>query len=182
MKASIRKINIIKRNDLSPEFIKEAGEGILNAFLNSGLQKKKSFMAYYPINNEAPIIPLLKRLLTDGKELSLPSVNKNDKIDPICFSDFINVTLGKYNIPEPSEGKNVNPDDIEVVLVPGVAFDNLGVRMGYGKGYYDRFLAESDFIKIGACYEFQISDIPLPTESHDIKMDYLLTEKKLYEV
>jgi len=182
MKASIRKINIEKRKRLSPEFIEKAGEGILNTFKKSSFIKKKSYMAYFPINNEAHILPLIKFLLENRKQISLPVIKKDDNIHPTRFYDFNTVTPGKYNIHEPSKGEIVSPEDIEIVFVPGVAFDRLGGRMGYGKGYYDRFLAETDLIKIGVCYEFQVSGHPLPTESHDIEMDYLLTEKNLYEV
>ena len=139
-------------------------------------------MAYFPINNEAHILPIIKFLRENNKQILLPVIKKDGKIHPARFFDFNNVTPGKYNIPEPTEGEIVSVKDIEIVFVPGVTFDRHGGRMGYGKGHYDRFLAETDSIKIGVCYEFQISGKPLPTENHDIEMDYLLTEKDLYEV
>lgn len=182
MKASIRKINISKRNGLSRQYVNMAGEGILNAFMRSNISKHNSYMGYFPVNNEAPMMPVFQFLLAEGKHISLPVINSDDEIYPVGITDFNNMTMGKYNIPIPMNGNAVEVGTIDIVFVPGTAFDINGGRMGYGMGYYDRYLKKSDFLKVGVCYEFQLQRDLLPTENHDINMDYILTERGLYEV
>ncbi|MCK5758140.1 MAG: 5-formyltetrahydrofolate cyclo-ligase [Clostridiales bacterium] len=182
MKNSIRRIYISKREKLSPEFICMTGDAILNVFKTTFLVSFNKFMAYMPIKNEAPLNDITRYLISNGKTVSVPLTNINDLLTPIIFNDFSNTVLGKYNIPEPKEKNPMDPEKIEVVFVPGVVFDKTGHRIGYGKGCYDRFLADGKFIKIGVCYEFQITSTLTEIEEHDVKMDYLLTEKTFYEV
>ena len=182
MKNSLRRIYIKKRKKCSPDFIEKAGEGIAEKFLSSHLLNKKSYMIYYPINNEAPVMNLAKRLFERGKILTFPVTTEDDSIKPAQLIDFSNFSEGKYKIPEPEDKNFINPNQIEIVFVPGVVFDRSGGRAGYGKGCYDRFLERSAAVKIGVCYEFQIHKTQLVMEQHDIRMDYLLTEEGLYEV
>lgn len=88
---------------------------------------------------------------------------------------------GAYGILEPSVVKTADEKDIDVILVPGLAFDRHGGRMGFGKGYYDRLLETSIAVKIGLCYDFQLFDT-IPTESHDVPMDFIITEKEICEI
>ena len=85
------------------------------------------------------------------------------------------MAAGAYGINEPQEGAAVNPCEIDVIIVPGVAFTVHGARMGRGKGYYDRFLSQSGFaaMKVGVCYSEQIVD-DIPTEPHDVMMDAVI--------
>ena len=182
MKDSIRDKNIKKRKALRPRIIKETGERMMLSFLNSELLSFESFMSYYPVNNEAPVIPIIESLLSKGKKVFMPGTCDDDSLEVLAFSGFTDMTVGKYNIPEPAGHVVCNPDDIDVVLVPGVAFDRRGGRIGYGKGCYDKFLEGRNVVKVGICYGFQIMKSGLPGESHDIEMDFLLTEKGLIEV
>ena len=182
MKTFIRKIYIKKRNELSAEFIIKVGESMLETFKNSKLYNKNYFMVYYPIKNEAPINYITEKLLETGKTVALPTTLSDDNLSPVNFTDFKMIVKGKYNIPEPSEKAKLNTENLDVVFVPGVAFDKSGGRVGYGKGCYDRFLSDKNVIKIGVCYEFQILEETIYMDKHDIRMDYLLTEKAIYEV
>ena len=89
------------------------------------------------------------------------------------------VSVGPFNIREPSSNTIIQPFKIDCFLVPGLAFDLSGNRLGYGKGIYDQLLANSSGIKIGVCSENQLLDT-IPIEKHDVPMDYILTEKKLF--
>jgi len=182
MKSILRKIYIEKRMQLSEEFIQIAGEGLLSSFLNSKLYDYKNFMVYFPIKNEAPVNFITEKLLDSGKIVALPSMLPDYDLIPVCFNGSNTIPTGKYKIPEPSDSPILKSEEIEVVLVPGVLFDKSGGRIGYGKGCYDRFLSGSDFIKVGVCYEFQIWDKIIKAELHDIKMNFILTEKNIYEV
>lgn len=182
MKTFLRKIYMQKRMQLSSEFIKMAGESILLNFKKCKLNTYKNFMLYYPIRNETPVNYITEYLLNQGKIVSLPSILPNYDLIPLQFNGSKTSAKGKYEIPEPYDSPETNAEDIEVVLIPGVVFDKSGGRIGYGKGCYDRFLYGKNYIKAGICYEFQILDGNLSLDPHDIKMDYLLTEKDIYEV
>ena len=87
---------------------------------------------------------------------------------------------GAYGILEPKTVRKADENNIDVILVPGLAFDRNGGRMGFGKGYYDRLLESSKAVKIGLCYDFQILE-KIPTESHDVPMNFVITEKEILE-
>jgi len=88
---------------------------------------------------------------------------------------------GAYGILEPKTVRKADENNIDVILVPGLAFDRNGGRMGFGKGYYDRLLESSKAVKIGLCYDFQILE-KIPTESHDVPMNFVITEKEILEI
>jgi small GTP-binding protein len=88
---------------------------------------------------------------------------------------------GAYGILEPKTVRKADENNIDVILVPGLAFDRNGGRMGFGKGYYDRLLESSKAVKIGLCYDFQILE-KIPTEIHDVPMNFVITEKEILEI
>lgn len=182
MRDSIRRNYINKRNRLDEAFIEASSKSFLDVFRNSILDKYSVIMSYMPIKNEAPVNRINNYILETGRTLLVPSTDERNSITPLEIRDFNDLTAGKYNIPEPKVRIKTDPGLIELVLVPGVSFDAAGSRIGYGKGCYDRFLSETAAEKAGICYEFQIFGGELPSEAHDISMDYLLTEKRLYEV
>lgn len=106
------------------------------------------------------------------KKFFLPRVNGvNLEILPY---DETRLELGSFHIEEPTGNDLTDPATIELVVVPGVAFDRQGRRLGRGKGYYDRFLQSSRATKVGVGYEFQLID-EVPSEPHDINMDIVVT-------
>ena len=88
---------------------------------------------------------------------------------------------GAHGIPEPTEIVPISIEEIEIILVPGLAFDKTGARMGFGKGYYDKLLETRKAIKIGICYDFQLLD-KIPSEPHDVPMDIIITEKRVQRI
>lgn len=107
------------------------------------------------------------------KKFYLPRVNGvNLEILPYNESKL---ELGSFHIEEPTGDDIADPMEIELVVVPGVAFDRKGKRVGRGKGFYDRFLKSTAATKIGVGYEFQLID-EVPTEEHDVKMDMVITQ------
>lgn len=108
------------------------------------------------------------------KRFFLPRVNGvNLEILPY---DQSRLELGSFHIEEPKGEDTVDPSEIEVVIVPAVAYDRRGNRLGRGKGFYDRLLAETKATKIGVGYEFQLFD-ELPAEEHDVPMDIVITQQ-----
>lgn len=109
----------------------------------------------------------------DRKKFFLPRVNGvNLELLPY---DESRLEIGSFHIEEPT-GNNLHPvEEIEMIVVPGVAFDRKGIRLGRGRGFYDRLLQNAKAIKVGIGYEFQLVD-DLPSEPHDVPMDMVITE------
>lgn len=107
------------------------------------------------------------------KKFFLPRVN-GVNLDILPY-DESRLELGAFHIEEPVGQDTVNPDEIELVVVPAVAYDRKGNRLGRGKGFYDRLLAETRATKIGVAYEFQMLD-EIPAEPHDVRMDMVITQ------
>ena len=94
------------------------------------------------------------------------------------INDWNDLSTGAYGILEPREIKIALPEDIQVAIIPGIAFDKKGYRIGYGKGYFDRLLPKMNALKIALAFDFQLLD-ELPREKHDVKMDMIITDKRI---
>lgn len=113
------------------------------------------------------------------KHFYLPRVNGvNLEILPY---DKSRLELGAFHIEEPTGDDTVAPEEIELIVVPAVAYDRRGNRLGRGKGFYDRLLCESKATKIGVAYDFQLFD-ELPTEEHDVPVDYVITQTSVITI
>lgn len=137
-------------------------------------------MIYISSFKEPDTHMLLDYIFAHGKKCVVP-VSDTDtfNITPSYIKSADDLKQGAYGIPEP---RIINPaaiSDIDIALIPGIAFDIHGNRTGFGKGYYDRFLSEFKGVKIGVCYDFQIQT-DIPADTHDIKMDFIITEKRIY--
>lgn len=148
-----------------------------NLLKNKGI-KKKIIGGYYPYNYELDIIDLLKVLEKKKYLVSLPRIDKNNKMNFFQWSFNDPLSVNKHGIPEPISKKKVYPD---ILLIPLVAFDNNFNRIGYGGGYYDRYISKIEqvnkVIKIGVGFSFQKIK-KLPINKHDKKLDFVITEKK----
>ena len=140
------------------------------------LLKNKNIGAYFPINYEIDCLEILKQLEKSGHKISLPITKKGNKMDFFEWSFKEPLLIGKIGIPEPYSKKKVYPD---ILLVPLVAFNKYKFRLGYGGGYYDRYIQKIKKIKkiltIGVAFSFQkVSKLPI--NEHDKKLDYIFTE------
>jgi 5-formyltetrahydrofolate cyclo-ligase len=149
---------------------------LINKFF---LKKNITIAGYYPSNHEVDIIKFLEEAYKKNFKIALPVINSSSKM---CFKSWIfkdPLHVSKFGTLEPKKSnKDVLPD---LILVPLVAFDNQLNRIGYGKGYYDRSLKKINKIKkktisVGIAYSFQ-EFIKIPVNKHDVKLDYILTER-----
>lgn len=102
--------------------------------------------------------------------------------DNLEFCRAHNFSLGSFGVLEPAQDSEViSLDEVQGMLIPGLVFNKNGNRLGKGKGFYDRALSNFRGKKVGVCFEFQISEKLIPTEAHDIRMDYLLTDQGLWD-
>ena len=143
-------------------------------FFNVQLNQKNIVGLYWPINYELDTRPLIKLLLLREIKIALPFFKKNMMIFKL-WKNQEPLTFTKYKIYSPSESnRSVFPD---FLVVPCLAFDNLGNRLGYGSGHYDKYLEIHKKTKcVGFSYSFQHFK-SLPNETHDLKLDYIVTEK-----
>lgn len=140
-------------------------------------KESKNILFYLPILGEVNLVQLFI-LYKDEKKFILPRIKKNHLLDLHYINDLTLISKGKYNLSEPQKSlKKARLEDIDLILVPGIAFDSKGHRIGYGKGYYDRLLQKTNSLKIGIAYDFQSLN-KIPSEKHDVTMDYIITEKK----
>ena len=128
---------------------------------------------YLPYNQEVRTVPMLEQAIRDGKKVAVPKVY-GDIMKFIYLEDLTQVEKGYAGIPEPIADEPVAYDETALVLMPGLAFDPQGHRIGYGGGFYDKFLAaEPNHPTLALCYEFQM--LPqLDTEEHDIPVNTVL--------
>lgn len=138
-----------------------------------------TFLSAFKEPDTLEIVRLLKK---SGKRVAVPVTDEKNTTLSLSYIDGTDdLTRGAYGIYEPSVIQTADICDMDAVLVPALAFDRSGGRMGFGKGYYDRLLAGKDCIKVGLCYDFQLLD-KIPTEPHDVAMDYIITDKNILEV
>ena len=136
-------------------------------------RKAKAIYGYLPYNQEVRTVPMLQKALSDGKRVAVPKVY-GDTMRFIWLENMSKVANSEMGIPEPVEDGPVADDKTALVLMPGVAFTKNGDRIGYGGGYYDRFLAaEPDHPTVALCYDFQMVE-NLPTEEFDIPVDAVI--------
>ena len=135
--------------------------------------------AYYPYNYEINPIYILEKLEKQNYQISLPKIKKNFKMDFYHWSVEHPLSINQYGIPEPITNKVLYPS---ILLVPLVAFDKRLNRIGYGGGFYDRYIKKikkkKKILTIGLAYSFQkIRNVPI--NKYDTKLDFILTEKKI---
>lgn len=154
--------------------IQSASEALGKLFLASEQYRNaKTIYGYLPYNQEVRTTPMLAQALKDGKQVAVPKVY-GDEMRFILLTDLSQVEKGYSNIPEPIADGPIANDPTALVLMPGLAFDKAGHRIGYGGGFYDRFLAEEpNHPTLALCYAFQM--LPsIETEEFDIPVDCVL--------
>ena len=168
-----RQIREMKRS-MTEEEIVSASEKLGELFLASeAYQKAKTIYGYLPYNQEVRTVPMLQRAIDDGKRVAVPKCY-GDEMRFIYLEDLSQVEKGYCGIPEPIADEPVADGQTALVLMPGLAFDPQGHRMGYGGGFYDKFLEkEPEHPTLALCYAFQMME-HLETEAHDIPVDTVL--------
>ena len=144
-------------------------------------EKTENFLLYYPLGREVSLLLLYEKLTAAGKRCYFP-VTKKEGIAFFMPKDMEDFQEGNFHVMEPRSRDNPFAGGEAVVFVPGSVFDRSGNRMGYGKGYYDRFLAgRKDLYKIGICYDFQWQD-KISCQKWDVPMDAIISEKGIKRI
>lgn len=187
-KAEIRQVYLTKRKTLDEAEYLHGCQRICDHFFSAfDLSFTKTLHTFLPlVDNKEPdtwlIIDRIRREFPQVR-ISIPKINpKKNEIESYYFEGLDQLQEGNWGIKEPKQGIATNPHDIDVVLVPMLAFDVRGHRVGYGKGYYDRFLStcRPDCEKIGLSLFPPMGNIPI--EESDIALDWCITPDKIYKL
>ncbi len=136
-------------------------------------------LLYNSICNEVDTKAIIKNCFDTGKQVFLPVITENNNFEARRYIKSAKMTINKFGIPEPKEGMTINPKELDLIIAPGIAFDKRLHRIGFGSGYYDRYLKKTkNAYTIGAAYLFQIVDI-IKESGHDICLDAVATEKDI---
>jgi len=150
-------------------------------------QSAQTVKFYVDVRSEVRTRQALPKALASGKKIVVPWCNEHGELELFHLTSMDELTEGMYKILEPTSDlryrpeKHVRPEELDLVMVPGVAFDHRGARMGHGKGYYDKLLkrARADAPLVALAFECQLFP-DIPVGSHDVFMDLIITEKAEY--
>ncbi len=168
-----RKIKALRTMMLDIEKAQAAEEVFARLENTAAFMLAEKILMYHSLPDELPTRRFLAKW-KERKHFYLPRVN-GVNLDILPY-DESKLELGSFHIEEPSGNHTVDAADIEMVVVPAVAYDARGNRLGRGKGFYDRFLASTPAVKVGVGYDFQLLD-EIPAEPHDVPMDIVITQK-----
>ena len=173
-KQELRKAIRTRKRAMTEEEIEQRSRCLCRKFLESAAYRDcRTLYGYLPYNQEVRTVPILEQAIADGKLVAVPKVYGDD-MKFIYLTDLTQVSKGYAGIPEPIADGPVARDETALVLMPGLAFDPQGHRIGYGGGFYDKFLSrEPNHPTLALCYEFQMVE-HLETEEFDIPVDTVI--------
>ncbi|MBR4040338.1 MAG: 5-formyltetrahydrofolate cyclo-ligase [Clostridia bacterium] len=175
-KGALRDAMRMRRRQLSPDAQQAAAQAVFRHLRGfAPYQKAESVMAYAACRGELSLALVLKDVLESGKALLLPRCEAHGLMTARRITGSGDLSPGAYGLMEPeARCPAAEPGTIGLILVPGAAFDWAGSRIGQGAGYYDRFLPQTNALRVGVCHDFALLD-RVEHEAHDIAMDYVIT-------
>jgi len=182
-KKLLRKHLYEKRCNLTNEYVKTNSGLVFENLKKTEILNFENILVYSDFKNEVQTGDIIKYLFENNKKVYLPVCNCKNftfEVREIFTADY-DVQLNFYGINEPKFSV-VTKNKIDCAIIPGIAFDVSGNRIGFGKGYYDKFLSENkDICKIAVCYEFQIIE-NIPADAHDIPVNFIITENRVIKI
>lgn len=166
-----------QRDRLDPDAVKKYSRRIsAHLWELDPIRKASNIMIFASMGNEVDLSVFQEEALAEGKKIFMPRV-EGKEIVVVPFEGWDKMKLSSFGVREPV-GETVDPADLDVVIVPGLVFDGRGFRLGYGKGYYDRFLPrlKEDAFACGVCYEFQVVETIYPHEE-DVPVHWIVTDR-----
>lgn len=186
-KKEFREFYLEGRSRLSREEVREKSALLFERVCSLEQYKKADIiLAYMSAGNEADTGAFVYGCIEDGKTVALPRVEKTEgggrRLGVYTVKDPVEDTVPGFKgilEPDPLKTRLLEPHEPDLAVVPGIAFDTSGNRIGYGAGYYDRLLPllRTDCLKVGAAFEMQIADM-LPAEQHDFRLDMIVTDER----
>lgn len=181
-KKALRREMLARRRALSAEERTRASEMICTRVRAlTMLQEARTIMLYASTGEEIDLCPLMEELLAEGRHIALPEITGRGVMEARELPAMDALTDGIFGIrtPDPARGGIIPPEEIDLVIVPGAAFDEYGGRLGLGGGYYDRFLPRAQrAVRLVLAFDFQIvPDVPMGVQ--DARIDAVLTERRM---
>ena len=168
-KAELRQYISQQKRQFTPQQLAQLSLPVI-ARLRPLLAEAQTILSYYALPDEVDTHALLDALVAEGKTVLLPKVLDETTMELRCYQGPQDLREGAYHIMEPVGAPFTDEARIDIALIPGLAFDAQGHRLGRGKGYYDRFLASFKGKTIGVCFDFQkVAEVPV--DAHDIPVD-----------
>ena len=176
-KAALRK-NLLERRDETSADLRDISSKKIHQNLKqiNAYNTSQNIACYFPIGSEVNTQEIMLDILEKGKNLLLPRITENDIVFHI-ITNLEKLEEGDFGIMEPRNDYK-KAVMIDCILVPTIAISKSGIRLGYGKGYYDRFLSTTKAVKISLTYSKQIIK-SIPNDAYDIKMDWIVTEDEI---
>lgn len=185
-KKQIRREKLKIRREMSIEEKSNYDKIIKDKFFESGFYKESdNIFIYISYDSEINTKDIITRAIKEGKKIYVPRTEFSTKLmNAVRIENFDNLVESRYGILEPKKDEPfIDPNDLDLIVVPGVAFDKNGGRVGYGAGYYDRYFKrinnenKSKIVKLALAYDFQLMD-KVPTDEEDVLIDAVMTEKQ----
>jgi 5-formyltetrahydrofolate cyclo-ligase len=179
-KDAIRRVVLARRAGMDPGERAARAKALIDRLIAlPEVEAADPVLAYVGVRSEVPTDALLERVLAGGRRVLLPTVGEDGTMRAAMISSLRDLAPGYRGIPEPRARFPVDPGLAGIVIAPGVAFDARGGRLGYGGGFYDRFLASAPGVaRVGICFEIQIVD-EVPMAEHDEPVDIVVTEERV---
>ena len=170
------------RDAVPTDMREERAARVIGRFLGlPEVQRARIIMLFSSFGSEVPTGPLIERLHTRGVAVALPRI-EGAALVPVPYAPGDPTATTPFGAEEPVGGTPLEPSSIDVVGVPGVAFDRRGGRIGYGGGYYDRFLRGLPAFTVGLVFGLQVVDDDLPAGRFDLPVDAIVTEEETIRV
>ena len=182
-KQKLRAEALEKRKALTSEYVQEQSLKITNQLLRLDIWAHEVYHTFLSIahQKEVQTEPLITLLQGKDKTIIVPKMAENNQLDHIVLEESTAIAIQRFGVPEPLNGKTISEEQIDVVFVPLLCFDRNGNRLGYGKGYYDRFLSKtkSDALFIGLSL-LDVLEHELEPAAHDIPLHMAVTPERVY--
>ncbi len=144
------------------------------------MTEAKTVFCYVSFGTEVSTHELINSLIHEGKRVCVPKTYQSGRMDAIETDSLSGMTKSDFGTMEPEDGKIVEKTDIDIVIIPALCYDKQGYRLGYGKGFYDRYLQDFRGVKLGICPdECLVADAH--HDAHDIKADIIITQSGVYD-
>ena len=177
-KSELRQALKVSRNNMTPEEVTEKSNKICDKVINSDFFKNAGIvMVYLSFKNEVNTRKIIEKAFAENMKVLVP-ITSGDDMYLSVLENLTSFKKGAFGIDEPSV-INEWSGKIDICIIPGLGFDKSGGRIGFGKGYYDKFLSKNSCIKIGIAYSDQIKENVF-SEPHDIPMDIVVTEEEMF--
>lgn len=183
-KKDIRKHILGRRDKVELDIRREWDKGIFSKLIYSEFYKNaKIIFAFVSFESEVDTHQIINQALKDSKTICVPRIESKERgMEIFKINSLDELETGYFGILEPKKScPSIDPQKIDLILMPGVAFDREGGRVGYGKGFYDNFLRKMNkkVDKIALAYDFQLLD-KVPMDEFDVRIDGVITEQQLY--